>query len=267
MNLKLSGQLSIPDHRAPILLLARYMGAMVNSPYGRSLAAQPTNEDFTRFTIFLRTWNAQTKAMMMEPEFKQLMGKIEGLVETKLDVGSKRVIWGRALALLYISETLSRDQLLSVLVSLGFIFLITAVGFRSLRLGALTLIPMITGIMLTFIIMVLMRLPFDVVTVMFSSVAIGVGIDDSIHLIIRYRRQIRIYAGKLDKRAILTHTLKATGRPILLTSLSLIAGLLVLCFSHFLPILYFGLLVSVALVTTTAGALIILPALLSFGKR
>jgi predicted RND superfamily exporter protein len=221
----------------------------------------------TRFTVFLRTWNAETKALMMEPEFKQLMRKIGGMVETKLNVGSQRVIWGRSLALLYISETLCRDQVFSVAVSLFFIFMVTAVGFRSLPLGALTLIPMLTGIMLNFIIMVLLPLPFDVVTVMFFSVAIGVGIDDSIHLIIRYRRQIRIYAGKVDKAVVLSHTLKATGRPILLTSGSLVAGLLVLCFSHFLPILYFGILVSLALVTTTAGALVILPALLSFGKR
>jgi hydrophobe/amphiphile efflux-3 (HAE3) family protein len=267
MNLKLSGAYAIPDNRAPILLLARYMTAMANSPYGRSMAAQPSNEDFTRYTIFLRTWNARTRTLMKEPEFKQLMRKIEGLVESKLNVGSKRVIWGRSLALLYISETLSRDQLFSVLLSLFFIFLVTTIGFRSLRLGALTLIPMLTGIMLNFIIMVLLRLPFDVATVMFSSVAIGVGIDDSIHLIIRYRRQLRVHGGEPDKEVILAHTLTAAGRPILLTSLSLVAGLSVLCFSQFLPILYFGLLVSLALITTTAGALIILPALLSFGKR
>jgi predicted RND superfamily exporter protein len=53
------------------------------------------------------------------------------------------------------------------------------------------------------------------------------------------------------------------GRPIVLTSLTIVAGLLVLVFSRFMPILYFGLLVSLALFTTTLGALIILPAVLS----
>jgi multidrug efflux pump subunit AcrB len=86
------------------------------------------------------------------------------------------------------------------------------------------------------------------------------------HLIIRDRRQMRIYDGKVDKSVVLAHTLKTAGRPILLTSLSLVAGLLVLCFSQFLPILYFGILVSLALATTTVGALVILPALLSFGN-
>jgi predicted RND superfamily exporter protein len=131
---------------------------------------------------------------------------------------------------------------------------------------------MLTGIMLNFILMVVLHIPFDVVTVMFSSVAIGVGIDDSIHLIIRYRRQTKIYAeGEIEIDAVLSHTLKTAGRPILLTSLSLMMGLLVLTFSRFLPILYFGLLVSLALLTTTIGALVVLPALLSlvspYGRR
>jgi predicted RND superfamily exporter protein len=96
---------------------------------------------------------------------------------------------------------------------------------------------------------------------MFSSVAIGVGIDDSIHLLIQYRRQTRIFHE--DKQKIISHTLKITGRPILLTSLSLIVGLLVLTLSSFMPIVYFGMLVSLALLTTTLGALIVLPAMLS----
>jgi len=267
MNLKLNGRFTIPERRAPILLLSRYMNSMINSPYGSSMAALPVNEDYTRFTIFLRTWNAETKALMMEPEFKELIQRIRTNMDTVLTVGQQRVIWGRSLALLYISETLARDQIVSVVVSLLLIVLVTAVGFRSLRLGLLTLIPMLTGIMLNFIIMVLLKLPFDVVTVMFSSVAIGVGIDDSIHLIIRYRRQVHIYTGKVDKATVLAHTLKTAGRPILLTSLSLVSGLLVLCFSQFLPILYFGILVSLALATTTIGALVILPAILSFGDN
>jgi hydrophobe/amphiphile efflux-3 (HAE3) family protein len=265
MNLKTSGSFTIPERRASILLLSRYLKTIISSPYGRSMVAQPINEDFTRFTIFLRVWDGTNKRVLKEPGFKDLIHRIETLIENDLDITAETVIWGRALALMYISDTLSRDQLFSVIVSVALIFLVTTIGFRSIRLGVLTLIPMMTGIMLNFIIMVLLKLPFDVVTVMFSSVVIGVGIDDSIHLIIRYRRQLRVYTGAVERQTVLSHTLRTTGRPILLTSLSLISGFLVLCFSQFLPILYFGMLVSLALATTTIGALIILPAILSIG--
>jgi len=106
-----------------------------------------------------------------------------------------------------------------------------------------------------------------VVTVMFSSVAMGVGIDDSIHLILWYRRQLAVFPDPQDRHKALTSTLVIAGRPIVLTSLTIVAGLLVLVFSRFMPILYFGLLVSLALFTTTLGALVILPAVLSLEIR
>jgi len=90
-----------------------------------------------------------------------------------------------------------------------------------------------------------------------------VGIDDSIHLIIWYRRQLKVYPQREQRQKALSETLIIAGRPIVLTSLTIVAGLLVLTFSRFMPILYFGLLVSLALFTTTLGALIILPAVLS----
>ena len=59
-------------------------------------------------------------------------------------------------------------------------------------------------------------------------------------------------------------TLAAAGRPILHTSLSLIGGLMALTMSGFMPIIHFGVLVSLAIATTTVGALVVLPAMLSF---
>jgi hypothetical protein len=111
--------------------------------------------------------------------------------------------------------------------------------------------------------MILLDIPFDVVTVMFSSVAMGVGIDDSIHLILWYRRQLQEFPDPAERHKALACTLAIAGRPIVLTSLTIVAGLAVLVFSRFMPILYFGMLVSLALFTTTLGALIILPAVLS----
>ena len=121
------------------------------------MVAQPINEDFTRFTIFLRVWDGTNKRVLKEPGFKDLIDRIDTLIENDLDNTAETVIWGRALALMYISDTLSRDQLFSVIVSLALIFLVTTIGFRSIRLGVLALIPMMTGIMLNFIIMVLLN--------------------------------------------------------------------------------------------------------------
>jgi predicted RND superfamily exporter protein len=110
-----------------------------------------------------------------------------------------------------------------------------------------------------------LNIPFDVLTIMFSSVAIGVGVDDSIHLLIQYRRFRRLDSKSSGEA--LSLALERAGRPILLTSISIIAGLQALAFSSFLPVLYFGMLISIALLATTFGALVILPVFLSFSKK
>ena len=267
MNQALTGEASVPAKRAPILLASRYLRAIAATPYGSSLEVLPTNEDYSRLNFAVRVYDSQTGSVILEPRMKQLLKRLDAIMTETLTGMPRPQAWGRSMVLLYISETLARDQVWSAVASIVLIFLVTSLGFRSARLGAITLIPLLVGIMLNFIIMILLAIPFDVVTVMFSSVAMGVGIDDSIHLILWYRRQLAVFPDPQDRHKALTSTLVIAGRPIVLTSLTIVAGLLVLVFSRFMPILYFGLLVSLALFTTTLGALVILPAVLSLEIR
>ena len=263
MNQALTGEARVPEKRAPILLASRYVRAIAASPYGSSLEILPANQDFSRLNFAVRVFDSQTRSVILEPRMKQLLKRLERLMDENLTGMPRPQPWGRSMVLLYISEILARDQVWSVVSSIVLIFLVTALGFRSFRLGAITLIPLLVGIMLNFIFMILLDIPFDVVTVMFSSVAMGVGIDDSIHLILWYRRQLKEFPDPAERHKALACTLAIAGRPIVLTSLTIVAGLAVLVFSRFMPILYFGMLVSLALFTTTLGALIILPAVLS----
>jgi predicted RND superfamily exporter protein len=263
MNQALTGEARIPEKRAPILLASRYVRAIAASPYGSSLEVLPADQRFSRLNFAVRVYDSQTRSVILEPRMKKLLKRLDRLMAEHLAGMPRPQPWGRSMVLLYISETLARDQVWSAVSSIVLIFLVTALGFRSARLGAITLIPLLVGIMLNFVFMILLDIPFDVVTVMFSSVAMGVGIDDSIHLILWYRRQLKEFPDPAERHKALVCTLVIAGRPIVLTSLTIVAGLAVLVFSRFMPILYFGMLVSLALVTTTLGALIILPAVLS----
>ena len=151
------------------------------------------------------------------------------------------------------------------MLSFLFIFILTAIVFRSIGFGLYALIPLGMGIMLNFIFMFVAHIPMDMTTVMFSIVVIGVGVDNSIHFMLQYRKQINMYPGNV--RRVIYHTLKITGRPILLTTASIVGGLLVLCFASFVPIIYFGLLVAMALFFAALGTLLILPVILSLDWR
>jgi hypothetical protein len=136
---------------------------------------------------------------------------------------------------------------------------------RSVRNGLVVLAPLAVGIMLNFIIMAVFSIPLDAVTICFASIAIGIGVDNAIHLTIQFGRQRTIWPE--DPEKVMEHTLKVAGRPMVLTSLSITCALLVFVFSAFRPILYFGVLISLSLVTTTLGALTLLPSLLYVGLR
>jgi hypothetical protein len=156
------------------------------------------------------------------------------------------------------------NQLSSILLSAVLVFLVSALVLRSVRYGLAVLAPLAVGIMLNFILMAVFSIPLDAVTITFASIAIGIGVDNAIHFTIQYRRQREIWPGEPEK--VIEHTLRVAGRPMVLTTLSIMCALLVFVFSAFRPIVYFGVLVSLSLATTTAGALILLPSLLYTGS-
>ncbi len=260
INQIMTGRQEVPDTRPLILLLSRYFRAIAASESGEALVGSLVNQDFSRLTIVMRIYNSGQQGFIYEVGLKKLVAELHSEMESYLDPATKPVIWGGPMVSLYLSETLTSDQIKSALLAVVLVFLFTALVFRSFKYGFLALIPMLSGIMLSFVITSIARIPLDVVTVAFASVAVGVGIDDSLHLIIQYRRQLARHTRRSE---IVAGTLRIAGRPILLTSISLMAGLLVLTLSSFKPILYFGVLISTAILTTTLGALIILPAILA----
>lgn len=262
MNKTLTGKYEIPKNRGIILLLSRYFKALAASPQGSSIIGTVLHKDFNRITIAIRIYDSAKGNFMLEQHFKTFKTQLQRDEQDTLNKQIQVELWGNNLSAYYLSETLAHDQVTSVLFSALLIFLLTTITFRSLILGFFALIPMTIGIMLNFICMFIFKIPLDVVTITFSSVAIGVGVDTSIHLIIQFNKQRKAITDNPNK--VLSNTLQIAGRPILLTTVSLVSGLLILAFSNFTPIMFFGILVSLVLLTTSIGALIILPMFLSF---
>jgi len=158
-----------------------------------------------------------------------------------------------------------KDLVTSIMFSLGVIFLIASAAFRSLRYGLYTLVPLLTGLMVNFVLMVLFAIPLDATTFMVSSVTISVGVDDAIHFLFQYRRQRE--KNPDDMLQVLTYTLGITGRPILHTTAAIVSGLLMLVTASFKPIVYFGILVVVAMSATCMATMFVLPAFLVVDAR
>jgi hydrophobe/amphiphile efflux-3 (HAE3) family protein len=260
MNGVMTGASEVPNARPLILLLSRAFSALSSTPIGRSVTGILMNRDFSRYTLVARIYNSEQKNMAFEDRLKDILARMDLAAKQTLPPEVTGEFWGPTISVLHLSDVLTRNQVSSILSSAVLVFLISALVFRSLKLGLLVLAPLVSGIMVSFVVMGIFSIPLDVVTVTFASIAIGIGVDNAIHLTIQYRRQRTIYPSDPEKT--IEHTLKIGGRPMILTTLSIIASLMVFIFSSFRPIMYFGILISLTLFMTTAGALVLLPVLL-----
>ena len=251
--------------RTRVQLLARVFKALsANESIARYLRIM-ADETFTRLTLSLRIFNSRTGKFVDEKGLRAVLADMGRIGDSTLDPAIRRETWGSGLRFLSVADTIRPDLVKSILVSLATVLMIVSVAFRSLRFGVLTLVPLLVGLVLSPVLMVLFSIPLDATTFMVSSVTTGVGVDDSIHFLLQFRRQRK--ENPDDLRRALTNTMTITGRPILLTSATVSVALTVFLFSSFKPIVYFGLLVILSLSTTCIATLVVLPALLTVLNR
>jgi len=159
-------------------------------------------------------------------------------------------------------DYLVHSQLISIGLSIIIVFFIIAYTFKSFIYGFFGLIPIIFGLFLNFGTMSYFHISLDFITSMIASIAVGLGVDNSIHYLIQFTKTKHTLP--LSER--IQIALVNSGIPIFFTSFTLIAGFSVLLFSSFKPILYFGLLISVTMFGCLIGVLFILPAFIQLTK-
>ena len=262
LNRIMYGGNGIPATRAPALLLSRYVKMLASEQ--QSMLGFIASEDFSSITITMRIYDSSKGAFIDEIGLRELLDRIDRIQEREIPPAIRVERWGPILRYLSLSNVLQRDSLISMLIAAAAILAITAIAFRSIPFGLYALVPLATGIMLNLLFMVVMKIPLDMITIMVSSIAIGVGVDDAIHFLIQFRAQGALSRGDVDTA--IRNTLAVTGRPIVLTTLSILAGLLILSFATFKPIRYFGLLVAFTLAAACIGTIVVLPAVLSLSR-
>jgi uncharacterized protein len=201
--------------------------------------------------------------LRMESLSSSELGELVQQVETEairsadgqFDVG----ITGSSYLFKVLTDLLVSGQILSLLVSLLGVALVVGLIFRSVRFGLLSMIPLGFTITLNFGIMGWLNIPLDTATTMLASIAIGIGVDYTVHFLSKYRRELR--AGKPSHDAV-GETIQTTGRAITYNVMAVAAGFAVLLFSSFGPIATLGALVALSMGISGLAALTLLPAAL-----
>ncbi len=155
------------------------------------------------------------------------------------------------------TRALVRNFAQSALLMAGVVLLTVAVALRSLRLGLAAIVPNILPPLAVFGVAALLRIPLDVSAVAVGAVSIGLAVDNTLHVAFRVAEERR-KGRPLDLA--LPDALGAVGRPLVLSTAVLSAGLACLTLSAFLPTAHFGLFAGAAALVALPGDLVVFPA-------
>jgi predicted RND superfamily exporter protein len=154
----------------------------------------------------------------------------------------------------------------SLLWAFLFIALCMLYLFKSFRILVCSLIPNLIPLVVTAGIMGWAGVRLKPSTVLIFSVALGIAIDVTIRFLVNYKQELPL--NNNDVKKTISETINHTGLSILYTSLVLIAGFIIFCFSGFGGTQSLGWLTSITLLTATLTNLVLLPVLLiDFTKK
>ncbi|MEA3498093.1 MAG: MMPL family transporter [Campylobacterota bacterium] len=156
----------------------------------------------------------------------------------------------------------------TLMVSIGFTLLIVVslmlVIFKNIKMTLLFILPNIAPILLVAGFMGYMDLTIDIGVAISAAVILGIAVDDSIHFFSKYFKAIK--SGKSFEQRI-DYVIKHSANAMILTTFILSFTFAVFTFSSFVPNINFAIVTVTALNIALLLDLVLLPALLSLGRR
>jgi predicted RND superfamily exporter protein len=141
------------------------------------------------------------------------------------------------------------------------IVLITAIMiwmFRSVRLGLLALVPNMLPLIMLLAVMGAAGIALKPSTILVFSIAFGIAVDDTIHLLGRFIGHLRL--GATTTTAI-QGSLREAGPAVVMTTAVVTAGFLLLTASHFTVLALIGLLTAISALAAVSCDLFVFPML------
>ena len=158
------------------------------------------------------------------------------------------------------TEFLIKHLLMSVLLAIGFISVLMALMFTSIRMIAVSMIPNIIPLIITAAIMGFTGVPIKPSTIIVFSIALGISVDNTIQYLSRYRHELKLTNNNIKLSTL--NALREAGFSMIYTSIVLVLGFSVFMVSSFGGTQALGLLVSTTLFIAMFFNMIVLPSLL-----
>jgi predicted RND superfamily exporter protein len=221
--------------------------SMVLTPY------VSLDHDEARFSIRVRDSEKTLKRnQLLKKIRKDLVSKFE-LDENQVNLSGMLVLYNNML------QSLFRSQIQTLGVVILALMIMFMILFRSLKIALIAIFPNLLSIGMVLGVMGWLNIPLDMMTITIASISVGIAVDDTIHYIHRFKREIRF---DQDYIKTLHRCHGSIGHAMFYTSVTIIIGFSILVLSNFIPSIYFGLLTGLAMLIALIAALTLLPELL-----
>ncbi len=161
-------------------------------------------------------------------------------------------------------QSTTRDQWLTFGLSTGGILLMMLCAFRSPVLAVVAIVPNTLPVFMVSGLLGWLGLKINMGSAMIAAASMGLSVDSSAHYITAYRE---LRAGGLGVHEALAAANHSVGRAMIFSTFALVVGFMALCWSEFVPTIYFGALMGLTMLGGMFGNLVVLPLLLAAVHR
>ncbi|WP_425428358.1 efflux RND transporter permease subunit [Agarilytica rhodophyticola] len=211
----------------------------------------------TRISMRIKDSSPGLKRKELVERIEAHLHEKEGYTSDNLSITGLLVLYNNMLQSLFSSQ----------IVTLGAVFLaitlMFVILFRSLKVAIVAILPNILAALSILGTMGLLGLPLDMMTITVAAITVGIGVDDTIHYIHRFKEEIKVDGNYI---AAMHRAHASIGRAMYYTSVIIIFGFSIMVLSEFIPTIYFGLLTGLAMFAALMGALLLLPKLILMVK-
>ena len=199
-------------------------------------------------------------------DMNEIMGIIYNeLNEDMADYGdADSIVAGMTSSMYTITNALTESQIISTFISIILATIVLMIAYKNPLLGLIAMLPVMISIVWILGSIHFMGYSLNVMTVMVTSLTIGVGIDYAIHATERFR----LTADKTgDVQQAVLQTVGHTGGALLIAAMSTIAGFGMLILAPMPPEQQFGIIMCLTILYAFLTSIFILPPLvMAWGK-
>ncbi|MEW5827228.1 MAG: efflux RND transporter permease subunit [Candidatus Bipolaricaulota bacterium] len=197
--------------------------------------------------------------MQSSRDVSKLARDVQSYLDANFADGVRARMVGATVLMDRMMTRMTQSQLVGLATTSAAVAVLVMLLMGSMIAGLIAAIPLLLTVVVSMGWMAYTGTPLDVMTLMVSAIAVGIGVDYSIHFIARFRLEMRKDG---DGERALAETIRSSGRGIVTNALTVSLGFFLLVFASFKGVRMFGLQIALAMLLSAVSAISLIPAIL-----